>query len=212
MKSVFYLVIFSFFSCFYFVNCQFQPIPSTYDGYTKSGNANAKILWEAYFDLECPDSAQSWTTVKKVLTTYNENQLRLIVHLFPLPYHFYAYTTARASVVINQINPSVFWKWIDVIFDNQAQFFNSATQNQTYNEVLDQLADLVESELAINKTTFLNGMHDSSTDSAARLSWKFGAGRSVFGTPIFAVNGVLTQADQTWTTQRWIALFDSLLI
>ena len=57
-------------------------------------------------DLLCPDCAAEWSTLLAVAAHYTPAQLALTVHLFPLPYHTWAFSTAYAANAIAAVNAS----------------------------------------------------------------------------------------------------------
>lgn len=65
-----------------------SPTPARPLGFVyKGGKANAPVQLEAFVDLTCPDSRTVWPVLKEIAEFYGQDKLRLIVYLFPLPYH-----------------------------------------------------------------------------------------------------------------------------
>jgi len=187
------------------------PIPKTYDGF-KIGSPTAPVLLEAFFDLVCPDSATSWPVIKQVLSHYGPDKILFIIHLYSLPYHRNAYLSTRGSYVIKGFDPSLvaFWKWVDLIFDEQGQFYDVPTRSKSTLEVVDDMGQLA-TQVGIPIATWTYGMlSDSSFDSAGRVAWKYGAARGTYGTPMFLINGVWVNADQRTGYNAWLNILDPL--
>lgn len=55
--------------------------------FTLKGSAGALLQIDMFIDLLCPDSKLAFSTLLETAEYYAEDQLRLIVHNFPLPYH-----------------------------------------------------------------------------------------------------------------------------
>jgi len=188
---------------------QFQPIPATMQDGHFLGSLDAPLWLEAFLDYECPDSAASWPTLVQLAKLYGPSQLLLWLRPFSLPYHHNSYLATLAGTVIYNANPDIFWLWVPAIFANQTQFYTAATANMTMNQVISGMGKLAES-IGMDYTTFMTSMQDPNMDTATRIQWKFGAGRGVFGTPQFYLNGVLTEANQTWTIPQWQQLIASV--
>jgi len=190
------------------------PIPNRYDGFTQ-GDADSPILFEAFFDLLCPDCAAAWPNVKQVLAYYNQpgspSNLRFYLHTFPLPYHRNAYLAAQVLHVIGDQASGSTWPYVDLMFDNQGQFWNPPTADDTTNQVINDMSALVAKGINFPQNAFISGLNNDSYDGLTRISWKYGCSRGVSGTPFFFVNGILVQADPTWTLADWRSIIDPLL-
>eukprot|EP01102_Stenamoeba_stenopodia_P012519 TRINITY_DN396_c0_g1_i1.p1 TRINITY_DN396_c0_g1~~TRINITY_DN396_c0_g1_i1.p1 ORF type:complete len:247 (-),score=43.20 TRINITY_DN396_c0_g1_i1:100-840(-) len=189
---------------------QFQPIPATYDGY--SINSPVAPIWlEAYYDFLCPDSAATWPVIQDVLRQWGDS-IWFRLHVFPLPYHHNAFLAAKAGAIVEQYNSDLFWPWVDMIFVNQTLFYTANTMNQSQVQVQNGLAQLVYTTLGVPQDYFLDQMNNNETlDNDVRVAWKFGASRGAFGTPQFALNGVWTQVNLTWTADDWNGLINEVI-
>lgn len=162
------------------------------------------------------------------MAAYTSQQLALILHVFPLPYHRTAFLAAQASLVLEQKSPALFWAWsaqtvesslffiktdwlvqyccfrTDTIFQKQGAYFNAPTANMSNNAITEALTQLVVSNGWISKAEFLAGMNSDALNWNARVSWKWAAGRGVYGTPMFMVNGVIApNVGSDWTLAQW---------
>lgn len=53
---------------------------------------------DLYIDLACLDTKAAWSTLKKVMSTYEGKGVEFRYHLFPLPYH-----TVRADTPVQVV-------------------------------------------------------------------------------------------------------------
>lgn len=72
---------------------QYVPIPDTPNGYVAKG-ATSKLVIEAYYDLVCPDSKESFETLERVMLDIGEDKFKYVIRMFPLPYHKAAFPAA----------------------------------------------------------------------------------------------------------------------
>ena len=74
-----------------------MPIPKRMVGYVFNDVSNdAPVHLDIHMGPLCPDSAEAFPNAKTVAMHYG-SQLRLTMHMFPLPYHHQAYLTAIVS-------------------------------------------------------------------------------------------------------------------
>jgi len=170
---------------------------------------------KCFFDLLCPDCAAAWPNMKQVLSYYNQpnqaSNLRFYLHTFPLPYHRNAYLAAQGLHVIGDEASASTWPYVDLMFDNQGQFYNGPTADDTTNQVISDMGALVSKGINFPINSWIAGLNNDSYDAVTRISWKYGCSRGVSGTPFFYVNGINVQADPTWTLADWRFVLDPLL-
>jgi len=190
------------------------PIPNRYDGFGL-GDVDAPILFEAFFDLLCPDCAGAWPNIKDVVNHYNpspnDSKMRFILHTFPLPYHHNAFYASQGAHVVNAGAQPLFWKYVDALFENQATFWDDATSGTTPDDLKASMATVVESAIGFNHGQFLNGLANDTLNMDTRISWKYGCSRGVAWTPAFFVNGISVVADPSWTLADWRTILDPLI-
>lgn len=88
-------------------------------GYPTKGPADAKIVLVEYADYECPSCRQLDTILRTILPT--QPQVRLIYKDFPLTQiHPWAMTAAEAGRCAYHQDPTNFWKFHDLLYDNQS--------------------------------------------------------------------------------------------
>jgi hypothetical protein len=140
------------------VTAQPVPLPNSYPGF-RWGNLNAPVLIEGFLDLLCPDCSGTWPTVKEVLNHYGPTNVSFIFHVFPLPYHTWAFHAAQGAQVVRSLNASDagFFAYADLIFNNQGNFYSTT---MTATQIIDAYATLVSANLPYSKSDFVAGMND----------------------------------------------------
>jgi len=203
------LVLCFFFSC---VTCQ-TPIPTRPDGYGY-GSPSAPVVFEAFLDLLCPDSAASWPVLQQVMYNYESN-LYFLFHTFPLPYHTYSFIANQGMhVVAHASNNSIslLYQYATLMFNQQTQFYNAPTMNLSTTQVINMMGKVVDSAKIITSDTFITGINDATINYETRVSWKYACSRGqVTGTPTFLLNGIYVDADASWTLADWKVMIDPLL-
>lgn len=141
---------------------------------------------------------------------YYGNKISVLLHTFPLPYHYLGFPVAQAMHVC-VTNGASARSFADFMFANQAAFWNDALANATLTQVSAQLSDLVVANKFSSASQFAAGMANPTLNWETRVSWKYACSRNVVGTPTYMVNGVQVQADPTWGLAQWRQMLDPLL-
>ncbi|PUZ71761.1 hypothetical protein GQ55_2G340100 [Panicum hallii var. hallii] len=189
--------------------------PPRYDGFAYGGGAAAAwkdaVLVEAFLDPLCPDSRDAWQPLKLAVERFAP-RVSLIVHPFPLPYHTYAFHACRALYIANKLNSSSTYPLLELFFKNQEKFYNSATSSLSSPAVAVEMSKMAAQAVGNSVSEFLQGFSDRRTDSAARVSFKYGCTRGVFGAPFFFVNGFLQPGGGSPIDySTWIGILDPLV-
>jgi hypothetical protein len=160
----------------------------------------------------CPlDSRDAYPTVKRVLKKY-EDSVHFILHLFPLPYHRNAFLAAQSLKVIAAFNSSAVFDWVDVYFENFGLFTNQATADLSFLEIAQSIQIIASHKVGISRDEFLAGVQPGTDfDFETRTSWKYACSRGITGAPVFLLNGVKIDADESWTEQQWHKLLSPFL-
>ncbi len=88
-------------------------------GYPSKGPADAKVVLVEYADYECPSCRQLDGILRALLPT--QPQVRLVYKDFPLiQIHPWAMTAATAGRCAYHQDPTAFWKFHDLLYDNQS--------------------------------------------------------------------------------------------
>ena len=213
-----------------------MPLPNSYPGF-RWGSVGAPVMIEGFLDLLCPDCSGAWPTVLSVLNHYGPSKVSFTFHVFPLPYHTFAFLAAQGAQVIKSVNGSdaAVFDYISLIFANQDSFYSTT---QSISQITDAYATLVAANLPYTKAAFLAGvrqgatpfppparpfltalplpslrqMADDNLNELARSHWKYATSRYTTGTPHFLVNG-LPVDDQIpdGTAAEWYAMLDPLM-
>lgn len=149
------------------------PIPTRTPGFP-IGPADAPVVIEAFYDFQCPDSQANWPIMKALVAKYSSN-IRFVLQHFPLPYHGQAFTAAAAAEAVNSLLPAAYFKFVDVLFDNQDQFYNAASFNKTEAQMYNLFADFAAS-VGLDRSAFLQKLNDDNLRYNVVKEWKFGAG------------------------------------
>jgi len=188
---------------------QDTPIPSRPDGFSV-GATTPVLHLEAYYDLLCPDSRDSFAILQLLLVNEyhitTNTTLKFTVHIFPLPYHINSFLVSQGARVIadNLAKPADIWAYFELIFASQNLFTNAATANQTQEQIHKTLASTVTFALPAYSGIFEKGLEAGTPfDSEARISWKYGCSRGVTGAPVYFANGVRVDGADSFTAAQW---------
>ncbi|XP_076108441.1 uncharacterized protein LOC143076506 [Mytilus galloprovincialis] len=185
------------------------PIPHRPLGFVyKWGNASAPVDLDVYLDNLCPDSAETFPTIQKVADYYGPKQLRLRIHLFPLPYHHNSFLIAMGTRAVDQLTKTnMTYTWVQQIYNNIVKF-SDVTLTQA--QVVTKMTELAKS-MGMLETEFMKLATDEMVNEDCRVAWKYACSRGVTGTPTFMINDVVVAADPAWQVSEWNKVVDPLL-
>ncbi|XP_011675549.1 uncharacterized protein LOC100891241 isoform X2 [Strongylocentrotus purpuratus] len=188
------------------------PIPESPPGFVyKSTSPDVPILLEAWVDLICPDAKGAWLTYQEVADHYGTDTVRFSALMFPLPYDRAAMKASQGSFVARDMNPALVYAWFNNVFDKQAALYDNAIYDKT-TEFIDETLATWASEVGYDKDQFQTRLNRSDpAHSQARVEFKYGATRGVFGTPQTYVNGAVVYSDSSWTLADWRNIIDPLI-
>ena len=164
---------------------------------------------DVFWDHLCPYSAQAFNGL--FLYYYNNlSWLRMVIHILPLPYHYYAYDVGRAGRFIQLEYPDQFSNYMSWMFQHQSKYLEAAmywNQDQLYY----YLSGDTETATGVNATDVTNALNNSTYDQDLRVSWKYAMTKGITGTPTYMINGVLVpNATNCQTAFDWANLFNTL--
>jgi protein-disulfide isomerase len=163
-------------------------------GYPSKGPADAKIVLVEYADYECPSCRQLDSILRAMLPT--EPQVRLIYKDFPLTQiHPWAMTAAEAGRCAYQQNPNAFWKFHDLLFDNQSII----APEDAYQKMQDYAT-----QSGLDANTLKVCMADPQTKSEVNKSITEGESLHITNTPTIFVNGRRLVGPDAATLQQFI--------
>lgn len=186
------------------------PVPLRPDGHALHPHVQGEIVLDAFYDFACPDCKKAHPVVSRVLQHYGPKKIKFVLHDFPLPYHTYSFTSHGAARVVEKIGGNEsFWKYVDLLYDQQYKFSNQMTEDMIYSEVLDIFAKFAV-QVGVDYDQFmLNFKNTQLSDYAVRGSWKYGCDNGVSGTPTYYINGVESPASSEWTFEDWTKYLDT---
>lgn len=185
------------------------PIPPSLDAVgfelgTRAAPLGKRI--EMFGDFQCPDTKAAWINVIEPFVRAHGDQVSVVFHPFPLPYHKNGFDSAQAVVVIGEAGGGggMWSNVMDALFAAQDKFQTDATFNMSQAQVFSTIFSPVAVSLGLTSSDFLAHMtNEDPTNGWVRGAWKFGAARGVSGTPTFAANGVISDALGSWTLAQW---------
>ncbi|KAI8507444.1 hypothetical protein Bbelb_148240 [Branchiostoma belcheri] len=192
------------------------PLPDIPTGYVyKNGNPLAPIQIEMFGDLVCPDFRNAFPVLKEVADWYGPNLLCLKIHLFPLPYHKYAFLTHQ---VVHIIEPYVgingTFDYMDRVLADLEKF-SGAVMNRTEGQVYNELLSIVQT-LGVTADQYWTGLDERPPNYRARIEFKYACHRGVAATPTFFVNGIMVNpvpasAGGEFGLDQWKEALDPML-
>jgi protein-disulfide isomerase len=94
------------------------PLNFKLDGEASWGNADAPVTIVEFSDFQCYYCSQARPRLAELKKIYGK-KLRIVYKHYPLPSHPEARPAAEASMCINEQSSDKFWKYHDMLFDNQ---------------------------------------------------------------------------------------------
>ena len=188
------------------------PIPKRPSGYAV-GAADAPIVVEVFFDLECPYSKRGWHHVMQVMKAYADNQIRWVLQPMSLGNHRQSWDATKAAIALANGNPQTFIKAVSYIFSRQKEYANEAWKDKTQTEFHHLLANYATNAIeGANKEDFFTRLNSDEVYAQARIPARHAAMRSVWSTPTFFINGAeATDLSSGSSLDEWKSVIDPLL-
>lgn len=162
--------------------------------YPSKGPADAKIVLVEYADYECPSCRQLDTILRGLLPTLP--QVRLVYKDFPLAQiHAWAMTAAAAGQCAYQQDPKAFWKFHDLVFDNQTLI----TPEDAWQKMQDYAT-----QSGLDASTLKACIADPKTQENLKKSISEGEALHITNTPTIFVNGRRLIGPDAPTLQQFI--------
>ncbi|MCO5143989.1 MAG: DsbA family protein [Oligoflexia bacterium] len=95
-----------------------QPLNVKIEGESTWGDPNAPIKLVEFSDFQCPFCAEGKTRLNELKKLYGKKLFVVFKH-FPLPMHPEARPAHEASLCVEEQNNDKFWKYHDMLFDDQ---------------------------------------------------------------------------------------------
>lgn len=146
------------------------PLPNTSDVFLRVGSPTAQVLLEAHVDLMCPDCAAAEPTLQQIAQHYGGDQLQLVYHLFPLPYHTWAFTAAFGGNIIRNLNgtDAAVAAWKNYMFGGgQQNFWADAIMNLTNTEVQNLFGTTAAAVTGVSAAAFVDALNNDDSKYSA---------------------------------------------
>ncbi len=175
---------------FYLKRPKASPLDFKLDGEPTWGNADAPITIVEYADFQCYYCGKARERISELKKIYGK-KLRIVYKHFPLPNHTEARPAAEASMCVNEQGSDKFWKFYDIVYDNQ-----KAWTKEDFKEYAKKSgADLKKFEECFDSKKY-SAHIDASLAEGQRLG--------INSTPSFFVNSQLVKGAQPLTEFREI--------
>jgi protein-disulfide isomerase len=160
------------------------------------GRSDALVTVVMFSDFQCPFCSRVEPTLRVLRTRYG-NDLRIVWKNVPLEFHNNARPAAEAALAVyDQGGPEAFWRFHDMLFDNQP---NLSREN------LESYAERVGVDLARFRRNLDEHTFAESIDADIALATSLNA----MGTPTFFINGTRLVGAQP--VERFVSVIDSVL-
>lgn len=145
---------------------------------TKMGSESASVTVVEFADFQCPACGAAHPVLKQLLSEY-ENDVMFVYRHFPLANHrnakIAAYSAEAAGV------QGKFWEMHDMLFENQAEWSESANPMEIFTEYA--------TELELDTTQFAEDVKSDEIKDKVNNDQRDGTLVGVSATPTFFING-----------------------
>ena len=144
------------------------------------GSQTPAITIVEFSDLECPHCKKAQPIMEKLAADFP--QVRYIFQQFPLPasMHPWAMKAAEYSDCVGRLNPPLFWKYVDAVFENQGSI-----AAPTADDKLKELA----TGLGLDPQKISACATQPETEARVKKSLELGQSLDVNQTPTAFING-----------------------
>lgn len=188
------------------------PIPQRPSGY-RLGNADAPIVVEMFFDIECPFSKKGWQTILKVAQAYPPEQLHLILQPMTLGNHRQSWDATKAAIAVAGDDTGKFVDFVSYVFEHQAEFANEVFKDKTQTDWHHLLASYaVDASEWEDKDRFVELLNSKEIYNKTKIPARWAIVRGVWSTPTFFINGAeASDLSSQSSLQDWQNAIDPLL-
>lgn len=144
------------------------------------GSEKATVKVVAFSDFQCPYCSRGAKTIHDIKKKYG-NKVQIAFKHFPLSFHKDAKPVSEASMCINEQNTDKFWKFHDVVFENQKDMGNP--------DFIEKQAQKVGADMNKFKACIAEKKYSGFVEEDMKYGEKIG----VRSTPTFFVNGQIVQ-------------------
>ena len=188
------------------------PIPSRPSGY-KLGDANAPVIVEIFFDLECPFSKKGWQTVTKVIKADSTEKVCWIFQPMGLSNHRQSWDATKAAIAVAGQDTQKFIDFVSYLFEHQSEFANEASKDRTQTQWHELLADYaLDATDWSDKKQFVEQLNSKEIYAQARIPARWATIKGVWSTPTYFINGAeATDLSSQSSVEDWQQAINELL-
>lgn len=145
------------------------------------GGKDAKVQIVEFSDFQCPFCNRAKDRVTELKKKYG-NKISITFRHFPLPMHREAAPASEASMCVNEQGTDKFWKFHDLVFENQKDLDPAKLQENLENFAKKAGADVEKFKQCFTSKKYANRVQED---------MKYGEQLGVQSTPTFFINGEL---------------------
>jgi len=164
------------------------------------GKEGASVVVSVFSDFQCPYCAKEAAVLRKELAESYSDKVRVYFHDYPLTMHPWAMPAAVAGQCIQQMEPPVFWKYHDWVFENQASI--------TPQNVNDKVAEFASAN-GLDAMKLSPCIADPKTKQIVEDSIQLGRDLGVTSTPTLFVNGRKLTGNVQWEQLKRVIDFET---
>jgi protein-disulfide isomerase len=146
------------------------------------GPHSAPITIVEFMDFQCPYCKQMADTLAHLRQGKGApSDVKVVYRSFPLPIHFWAGTAAVAGRCVEKLQPALFWRFHDDLFEHQEALTTVSIKDETHR--------FLAQEHILDTTAIDKCMDDPTTGAEVEQDIDFGKRMSVTSTPTLFING-----------------------
>ncbi len=147
-----------------------------------TGDEKAKVTILEFSDFQCPFCSKGAKVISEIKKKYGK-KVKIAFKHFPLPMHKEAGPASEASMCVHEQNADKFWKFHDIVFENQSKLDNES------------LAKYAK-QAGADEKKFKECFDSKKYEQFVKDEMAYGEKLGVRSTPTFFVNGQLVSGAQ----------------
>ncbi|CAG9313023.1 unnamed protein product [Blepharisma stoltei] len=187
---------------------QWVPIATPPDGFAM-GPTTTNYTLEVFYDHLCSDSAAAWPGLFQYWQQ-NKDWLQLVIHIHPLPYHYYAFIVGVAGRFIQLNYPQNFTDFVTWMFVHQDKYLDTALY-WNLATIKSNLATDTQTATGAPFGQVANALNNNAYYYDLGVSTTYAFTRGITGTPQYLINGIWSPDATTCETPGdWTNLFQAI--
>jgi protein-disulfide isomerase len=188
------------------------PVPKRPSGFTL-GAPDANVTIDVFLDIQCPHSKKAWPLICQLTERYQDQSLKVTVHLITLSNHRQAWDMSLALFAVAAGDARKFFDFASYLYQRQEEFYNSPFEHKTHDDLRQLAADYAVGFASVDRDWVLGRMADNDVYIDARTPIRFAATRAVWATPTFFINNAdNVPVSFKSTFEQWRDALDPLLV